>query len=61
MWKEYEDELYYDAISGELMIKELVDEARQVEMDTVKKYGVYEKRPIKEHWDKTGKAPIGVK
>ena len=25
-WKEYEEELYYDAISGELMIKELVEE-----------------------------------
>ena len=23
-WKEYEEELYYDAISGELMTKELV-------------------------------------
>ena len=31
-WKEYEEELYYDAISGELMIKELVEEGREVEM-----------------------------
>ena len=43
VWKECEDELYYDAISGELMIKELIEEARQVEMDTFKKYGVYGK------------------
>ena len=43
------------------MIKELVEKARQVEMDTFKKYGAYEKRPIKECWEKTGKAPIGVK
>ena len=28
-WKEYEEELYYDAISGELMIKELVVAARK--------------------------------
>ncbi len=27
-WKEYEKELYYDTISGELMIKELVEAAR---------------------------------
>ncbi len=32
--KEHEEELYYDAISGELMIKELVEAARQVEMET---------------------------
>ena len=43
------------------MIKELVEKTRQVEMDTFKKYGVYEKRPTKECWEKTGKAPIGVK
>ncbi len=43
------------------MIKELVEKARQVEMDTFKKYGVYEKRPIEECWEKTCKAPIGVK
>ena len=24
-WREYEEELYYDAISGEVMIKELVE------------------------------------
>ncbi len=49
--------MYYDAISGELMIKELVDAARKVEMETFKKYGVCEKRPIEECWEKTGKAP----
>ena len=31
-WREYEEELYYDAISGEVMIKELVEAARKVEM-----------------------------
>jgi hypothetical protein len=30
-------------------------------METFKEYGVYEKRPIKKCWEKTGKAPIGVK
>ena len=27
-WREYEEELHYDAISGELMFKELVEAAR---------------------------------
>ncbi len=56
MWREYEDELCYDATSGDLMTKELAEKARQVEMDTFKKYGVCQKRPIKERWEKTGKA-----
>ncbi len=59
-WRECEDELYYDAISGELMIKELVDASKKVEMETLKKHGLYEKRPIKECWLKTGKVPIEV-
>ncbi len=29
-WGEYEEELYYDAISGEAMVKELVEAARKV-------------------------------
>ncbi len=60
-WKEYEEELYHDAISGELMIKELVEAARKVEMETFKKHGVYEKVPIEECWKETGKALVGVK
>ena len=59
-WKEYEEELYYDAISGEHMIKELVEAARKVEMETFRKHGVYEKVPIEECWRETGKAPVGV-
>ena len=49
-WKEYEEELYYDEISGELMIKGLVEAARKVEMETFRKHGVYEKVPIEECW-----------
>ena len=60
-WREYEGELYYDAISGEVMIKELVDAARKVEMETFKKHDVYEKAPIEECWKSIGKAPVGVK
>ncbi len=60
-WKEYEAELYYDAISGELMIKELVEAARKAEMETFQKHGVNEKVPIEECWKETGKGPVGVK
>ena len=59
-WKEYAEELYYDAISGELMIEELVEEGREVEMKTFKKHGVHERVPIEECWKVAGTAPVGV-
>ena len=43
------------------MIKELVEAARKVEMETFKKHGLYEKVPIEECWKETGKGPVGVK
>ena len=60
-WKEYEEDVYYDAISGEPMIKELVEAARKIEMETFRKHGVYEKVPIEECWKEVGAAPVGVK
>jgi hypothetical protein len=60
-WKEYEEELYHDAISGELMIKELVGAASKVEMETYKKNGVYEIVPLEECWKETGNACVGVR
>ena len=60
-WKEYEEEMYCDAISGELMIKELAEEGREVELETFRKHGVYERVPIEKCWKETGKAPVGVK
>ncbi len=39
-WRECHEELYYDAISGEAMVKELVEAARRVEMGMLKKHGV---------------------
>ncbi len=47
-WGECEEELYYDANSGEVMIKELVEAARKVAMETLKKHRVCEKVPIEE-------------
>ncbi len=38
-----EEELYYDTVSGKVMIKELVDAARRVEMETFKMHVVHEK------------------
>ena len=59
-WKEYEDELYHDAISGKLMDEDMIREARKVEMETFKKRAVYEKVEVQECWE-TGKGPVGVK
>ncbi len=49
-WRECEEGLYYDAFSGEVMIMELAQAARKVEMETLKKHGVYEKAPMVECW-----------
>ncbi len=59
--REYEEEMYYDALRGEVMIKELVEAVRKVEMETFKKHGVCEKVPIEECWEDTGKGPVEVK
>ncbi len=40
------------------MIEELVDAAREDEMEIFKKYGWREKAPIEECWEETG--PVGV-
>ena len=54
-------EEYYDAISGEAMDSELIKKAREIEMETYKKHGVYEKVTIEECWRATGRAPVGEK
>ena len=41
----YEAE-FYDAVSGEILDSDLVREGRKIEMETFKKHGVYEKRPV---------------
>ncbi len=53
--------MYFGAMSGEVMIEELVDAARKVEMKTLKKHGVHEKVPLEECWKNIGKAVAGVK
>ncbi len=39
----------------------MVEAVGKLGMETFKRYGVYEKKPIKECWEMAGKAPIGVK
>ncbi len=45
-----------DAVAGEAMIKEAVEAAGKVEMETFKKHGMYEKAPIEERWGETGES-----
>ena len=44
-----------------MLDEKLVKKAREQEMETFKKFGVYKKRPIKECWEETGRGPIKVK
>ena len=51
----------YDNLSGAVLDKDMVQEARREEMAEVYKHGVYEKVSIEECYEKTGKAPIGTR
>ncbi len=53
--------MYYDAISGEALGGDLTKQERIVEMETLRKHGVYEKAPTKEHWENAGTGPAGAK
>jgi hypothetical protein len=50
----------YDAISGEVLGGELINKAREVEMQMFKKHGAYGKVPLEECWRVTGAATVGV-
>ena len=52
---------HWDDVSGEQFDGDMVDKARKEELEEFKKHQVYEKVPIKECWDNTGKAPIGTR
>ena len=55
------DQQYWDDISCKPLKAELIQEARDEKLQEVRKHGVYEKVPIKECWDVTGKGPIAVR
>ena len=54
-WTKQVEEQYWDDSSGKLLDAEGVRKARAVEMGHVKDFGVYQKVPTKQCWDKTGK------
>ena len=51
----------WDDTTGEELDPELVRQARIEEMEEVRKHEVYEKVPIQECWDSTGKKPVAVR
>ena len=59
-WMTYDGE-FYDDVSGEDLPKHLAVAGRRLEMDFFHGRKVYDKTPISECWEKTGKAPIPVK
>ena len=50
-----------DATAGQLLDVRLVKKARQLEMVYLDNKKVYDKRPIKEAFQNTGRQPIGVR
>ena len=52
---------YWDDVHGVQLDKKLVEEARQVERDWVKKQGVYEVVPLTMCFEETGKRPISLR
>ena len=48
-------------MSGESIPVELVREARKEEVEFMGKRNLWEKKPVKECWDKTGESPITVR
>ena len=60
--EEYESSDYmkqaWDDVTGEELNQRGVSDARKEEVQGIRRFGVYTKVPIKESWDKTGRAPI---
>ncbi len=52
---------FYDDVTGKKLKTELVLKARAEQMVEVNKFNVYDKVPIQNCWNETGKDPIGVR
>ena len=52
---------FHDDITGKKINKELVMKARAEQLGEVKKFQVYEKVPIQNCWNETGKDPVGTR
>ena len=53
--------MFWDEISEEPLSTERVIRARLEEIEAFRKREVYDKVPISQCWERTGKAPIGVR
>ena len=51
----------WDDVSGEPLDTRKVKQAREEEMTEFHKHTVYRKVPIRESWEKTGKAPLDIR
>ena len=57
----YTDATFYDDVSGKELPKQLAIRARETELEYSRFMKLWSKVPIKECYEKTGAAPIGVK
>lgn len=57
----YTDATFYDDVSGKELPKQLTIRARETELEYIRSMKLWSKVPIKECYEKTGAAPIGVK
>jgi hypothetical protein len=60
-WETWAKEEIIDQKSGKILDPELVVAARAEEVDFMRKIKLYEKAPVTEAWEMTGKAPTSVK
>ena len=56
-----EEEVFYDSVSGKVLDPKLIAEAKKEEIKIAHEYDLYEKVPLRECYERTGKAPIGIK
>ena len=61
MWEWATDRDIIDDMSGEVLDKELIREARKEEINECRKHRVWKKVPVEKCWELTGKAPIKTK
>eukprot|EP00959_Pyramimonas_sp_CCMP1952_P034389 720749-Pyramimonas_sp.AAC.1 len=58
---EEEPGVYFDDVTGAELKPDKVKEARETELEWIRKQKVYVKVPIKQCWDRTGKGPMSLK
>ena len=48
-------------MTGDMLDKDLMTQAREEEMQEFRRHNVYVKVPLEECWEKTGRDPIGTR